>query len=47
VNAFRHANKVDSEKEVYILFEGERLEPNTAVEDAEIADLDSLDTYVK
>ena len=29
------------------MFEGERLEPITAIEDAEIADLDSLDTYVK
>lgn len=47
LNAFRHANEVDCEKDVYIMFEGERLEPNTAIEDAEIADLDSLDTYVK
>ena len=47
VNAFRHTNKLDLDKEVYIMFEGERLNPSTTVEDAEIADMDSLDTYVK
>ena len=47
MNAFRQANDVDVEKDIYLMFEGQRLEHSTMVGDADIADLDSLDTYVR
>ena len=47
LNAFRHANSVEPNRDVYIMFEGQRLDPDSTIEDAEIADLDTLDTYVR
>ena len=47
INAFRTANKVEADKEVYLLFDGERLDPPMKVGDTELSDLDYIDVYVK
>ena len=48
VAAFRKANPGGTEdKEVYIVFDGDRLEADTRVGDTELSDMDELDVYVK
>ena len=47
INAFRLTNKIGQEKEVYLLFDGDRLEPQTLVGDTELSDMDYIDVYVK
>ncbi|TQB67883.1 hypothetical protein MPDQ_004422 [Monascus purpureus] len=45
--AFRDAHHISAEHDVYILFDGDRLQPNTCLEDHDIADLDLLDVQIK
>lgn len=48
VEAFRRANpEATEEKEVYLLFDGDRLEPETKVGETELSDMDHIDVYVK
>ena len=47
IGAFRGANKIELDKEVYLVFDGERLEPPTKVGDTELSDMDFIDVYVK
>lgn len=47
VTGFRTQRSIGSEKDVNVVFEGERLEEHTTMEDAEIADMDLIDVHVR
>jgi hypothetical protein len=47
VNAFRLDKKIDSDKEVFLSFDGERLADESKVEETELNDMDYVDVYVK
>ena len=47
VNAFRSTHNLTPEKEVFLLFDGERLSPQTIIEETEISDMDHIDVYVR
>ena len=48
VAAFRKANPSATEnREVYIVFDGERLVPDVQIGDTEVSDMDELDVYIK
>ncbi|MCJ1247433.1 hypothetical protein MMC30_004647 [Trapelia coarctata] len=47
INAFRITNEISPEKEVYLLFDGERLEPPTLVGATELSDMDNIEAYIK
>ena len=40
-------NKLADDKEVSLMFDGERLDGQTAIKDTEISDMDHIDVYVK
>ena len=47
INAFRNANKLGLDRDVFLQFDGDRLEPETKVAETEISDMDFVDAYVK
>ncbi|MCJ1397149.1 hypothetical protein MMC11_000341 [Xylographa trunciseda] len=47
MNAFRIEYKVDPGKEVYLIFDGDRLDPPTAVGDTELSDMDSIEVFIR
>lgn len=48
VAGFRKANPAGTEnQEVFIVFDGDRLDPETTVADTELSDMDYVDVYVK
>ena len=47
INAFRTQNEIGSEKKVNLMFDGEKLSPETVVGDTELSDMDTLDVFVK
>ncbi|KAL2007132.1 hypothetical protein VTN00DRAFT_8570 [Thermoascus crustaceus] len=47
IASFRSAQHVPAEKHVYLLFDGERLDPNSYLGEHDIADLDLVDVQVK
>ncbi|KAI9872999.1 MAG: hypothetical protein M1830_000953 [Pleopsidium flavum] len=47
VNAFRNAQKLEPVKEVYLIFDGERLEPGMTVGETDFSDMDYIDVHVK
>ena len=48
VAGFRKANPAGTEsREVYIVFDGNRLDPETKVAETELSDMDEVDVYVK
>ncbi|MCJ1431795.1 hypothetical protein MMC27_001150 [Xylographa pallens] len=47
INAFRIEYKVDPGKEVYLVFDGDRLEAPTAVGDTELSDMDSIEVFIR
>ena len=46
-HAFRTQNKISGDKEVYLLFDGDRLPLEGAIGETEISDLDTLDVFIK
>lgn len=46
-NAFRSQNQIGAGKDVYLLFDGDRLPSNGKVGDTELGDMDTLDVIVK
>ena len=46
-NAFRAQNKIGAVKEVFLIFDGEKLLPESKVGDSELSDMDTLDVLVK
>ena len=47
VNVFKTAQKLAPDKEVYLIFDGERLDPDISVADADFSDMDYIDVQVK
>lgn len=47
LRAFRAAQHVEEGKDVSLYFDGEELEPETLIGDAEVEDMDFIDVYVK
>ncbi|MCJ1477945.1 hypothetical protein MMC13_006620 [Lambiella insularis] len=47
VNAFKIQYKIGPGREVYLLFDGERLDPSTSIADTEISDMDNIEVYVR
>lgn len=48
VAAFRQANQARTEnKDVFLIFDGDRLEPNVKAGETELSDMDHIDVYVK
>ena len=47
INAFKIEYKVDPGNEVYLVFDGDRLDPPTAVGDTELSDMDSIEVFVR
>ena len=45
VNAFRSQYQVGGEKDVFLSFDGERLSPDSRIEETEISDMDTLEAY--
>lgn len=47
INAFRSEKKVGRDNDVLLFFDGDRLDPQTKVEETELTDMDYVDVYVK
>lgn len=47
ISAFRISNDIQPEKEVFLLFDGERLSPQCKVGETEISDMDKIEVYVR
>ena len=47
VNAFRSQYQIGAEKDVFLSFDGERLSPNSRVEETELSDMDTLEVYCR
>lgn len=47
MNAFRSTYGVGADKEVFLLFDGERLERSARVEDTDLSDMDSIEVHIK
>ncbi|KAL9012814.1 MAG: hypothetical protein Q9173_002445 [Seirophora scorigena] len=47
VSAFRTDKKIDSDREVFLSFDGDRLAPECQVGETELAEMDYVDVYVK
>ena len=47
INAFRSSNNIPGEKEVYLMFDGDKLAPESQVSETELSDMDTLDVIVR
>lgn len=47
IGAFRMTYKISAEKEIYLLFDGDRLQPTAVVGATELSDMDNIEVYVK
>lgn len=47
ITAFKKAHEISTEHHVYLLFDGNRLDPDSCLVDYEIADLDLVDVLIK
>jgi hypothetical protein len=47
VNAFRMTHHIPEDREIYLMFDGEKLDPSTLVEATELDDLDYIEVYVR
>lgn len=47
ISAFRASNDIQPDKEVFLLFDGERLSPQCKIGETEISDMDKIEVYVK
>ncbi|KAI9818184.1 MAG: hypothetical protein M1827_000809 [Pycnora praestabilis] len=47
ITAFRITNKVEPEKEVFLVFDGDRLDPSSTVGETDFSDMDHVDVHVK
>ena len=47
MNAFRSTYGVEADKEVFLLFDGERLERGSQVGESDISDMDSIEVHIK
>ena len=47
LNAFRTSNQIPAAKAIFLLFDGERLDPDSSIENTEISDMDYVEVYIK
>lgn len=47
VSAFMTDKNIDSDREVFLSFDGDRLAPECQVGETELAEMDYVDVYVK
>ena len=47
IQAFRTAKEVTGDKQVFLQFDGDRLDPGVTVADTELGDMDHVDVYVR
>ena len=47
IHAFRVARHVAVDKQVFLQFDGDKLDPGDAVVDTELGDMDHVDVYVR
>ena len=47
INAFRRVRKPPTDKSIFLMFEGEKLQEEDAMQDSEVADLESLEVHIK
>ncbi len=47
VNTFRKTHQIDGEKELCLMFDGDRLSPQGKVADTELSDMDYVDVYIR
>jgi hypothetical protein len=47
ISVFRQARAVPEEKEVFLVFDGDKLQPDNLISDTEIGDMDNIDVHVK
>ncbi|KAI9729607.1 MAG: hypothetical protein M1834_006803 [Cirrosporium novae-zelandiae] len=47
VNAYRQERNIDGGKQVFLDFDGEKLDPRMTIEQAEVSDMDIIDVHVK
>ena len=45
INAFRSRYQISGEKNVFLSFDGERLSPESKIEETELSDMDTLEVY--
>ena len=47
IQAFRIARHVTGDKQVFLQFDGDRIDPGVTVADTELGDMDHVDVYVR
>lgn len=47
LKVFRLQYQLPEERTVTLMFDGERLDPETTIEQADIGDMDTIEAYVK
>jgi Ubiquitin-2 like Rad60 SUMO-like len=47
IQAFRTARHVTKDKQVFLQFDGDRLDPEIVVADTELGDMDHVEVYVR
>lgn len=47
MNAFRSTYAIGADKEVFLLFDGERIERDARVEETDLSDMDSVEVHIK
>ena len=47
IYAFRQARKVSEDRQVFLQFDGDKLDPGVTVAETELGDMDHVDVYVR
>ena len=47
LGGFRNNKQIEPHREVFLQFDGDRLDPDSEVKDTEISDMDHIDVYIK
>lgn len=47
MNAFRTTYGIGAEKDVFLLFDGERLERSARVDETDLSDMDSIEVHIR
>lgn len=45
--AFRQSRPVPEGKQVFLMFDGDRLDPDTMVQASDIADMDTIEVHIR
>ena len=47
MNAFRHQNTMSPDKDIFLVFDGDRLDLQSPVGETELSDLDNIEVHIK